>query len=409
MRILFFTDNFPPEVNAPASRTYEHCIRWVKNGNSVVVVTCAPNFPHGVIYDGYKNKIIQTETVEGIKVIRVWSFMTANSGFLLRTLDYLSYMFMALLISPFLKKPDVVIGTSPQFFTVVAAYGASLMKRAPFVFELRDLWPESIVAVGAMRESVVISVFRRLEYFLYSRAKLIVALTHTFKSDIVNGGVDPAKVKVVTNGVDLNRFTPVARDKELAIKHGLDGKFVCGYVGTIGMAHGLETLLDAAALIEAKGITDVSIIIIGDGANKERLKQRASDMALASLTFIDSVEKAKVIKYWGLIDVSLVHLKRVDLFKTVLPSKIFEAMGMGIPLIHAVEGESAELVRRAESGICVPSEDPQKLADAILLLKSDKTLFNKLKKKSLRSASQYSRDKLASDLFASLEEVVGKH
>ena len=175
------------------------------------------------------------------------------------------------------------------------------------------------------------------------------------------------------------------------------------------MAHGLDTLLDAAALIEAKGITDVSIIIIGDGANKERLKQRASDMALASLTFIDSVEKAKVIKYWGLIDVGLVHLKRADLFKTVLPSKIFEAMGMGIPLVHAVEGESAELVRRAESGICVPSEDPQKLADAILLLKSDKTLFNKLKKKSLLSASQYSRDKLASDLLASLEEVVGKH
>ena len=169
-----------------------------------------------------------------------------------------------------------------------------------------------------MRESVVISLFRRLEYFLYSRAKLIVALTHTFKSDIVNGGVNPDKVKVVTNGVDLNRFTPVARNKELAVKHGLDGKFVCGYVGTIGIAHGLDTLLDAAALIEAKGITDVSII---GWCDKERLKQRASDMALASLTFIDSVEKAKVIKYWGLIDVSLVHLKRVDLFKTVLPSK----------------------------------------------------------------------------------------
>ena len=134
--------------DAPASRTYEHCREWVKAGHKVTVITCAPNFPRGKVFDNYKNKLWQHENVDGIEVIRVWSYITANEGFVRRILDYLSFMFSAMIGGPFVRKVDLVVGTSPQFFTVCAAYFVALLKRSPFVFELRDLWPESIKAVG---------------------------------------------------------------------------------------------------------------------------------------------------------------------------------------------------------------------------------------------------------------------
>ena len=183
MHILFLTDNFPPEVNAPASRTFEHCREWVKAGNQVTVITCAPNFPAGKVFSGYKNKLWQTEEMDGIRVIRVWSYITANAGFIKRILDYISFMPPAVLASFFVKKPDLVIGTSPQFFTVCAAYLVSLFKRIPFVFELRDIWPESIKAVGAMNDSIIIKLLEKIELFLYRKAKMIVSVTHAFKKN----------------------------------------------------------------------------------------------------------------------------------------------------------------------------------------------------------------------------------
>ncbi|MEE9338413.1 MAG: glycosyltransferase, partial [Methylococcaceae bacterium] len=188
MHILFLTDNFPPEVNAPASRTFEHCREWVKTEHRVTVITCVPNFPQGQPYPGYKNKLWQTETIEGIRVIRVWSYITANSRFVRRILDYISYMISATIASIFVRKVDLVVGTSPQLFTAVAAYLVGFLKSKPYVFELRDLWPESIKAVGAMRDSKVIQVFELLELFLYRKAACIIPVTHSFKKVLVNRG-----------------------------------------------------------------------------------------------------------------------------------------------------------------------------------------------------------------------------
>ena len=184
MHILFLTDNFPPEVNAPASRTYEHCREWVKAGHQVTVITCAPNFPKGRVFDGYKNRIWQRQTIDGIEVIRVWTYITANEGFARRVIDYLSFMFAAILAGSFVRKVDIVVGTSPQFFTACAAYVVGSLKRRPWVFELRDLWPETIKAVGAMRNLFAIRMLERLELFLYHRASAIVSVTHSFKKAI---------------------------------------------------------------------------------------------------------------------------------------------------------------------------------------------------------------------------------
>jgi len=256
MHILFLTDNFPPEVNAPASRTFEHTREWVKAGHRVTVITCAPNFPKGKVFDGYRNHLWQFETVDGIKVLRVWSYITANDGFFLRVLDYISFMMTSTIGSLLTSKVDIVIGTSPQFFTACAAYLVSRFKRIPFVFELRDLWPESIKAVGAMNDSVILRLLEWIESYLYRAADAIVPVTHSFKIHLIERGIASEKIHVVTNGVSLSHFAAISRDGVLLKKLGLDNRFVCGYIGTHGMAHGLETLLDTAELLQKHGISE---------------------------------------------------------------------------------------------------------------------------------------------------------
>jgi len=181
MHILFLTDNFPPEVNAPASRTFEHCREWVRSGEQVTVITCAPNFPKGRVYDGYRNRIWQTEDMDGVRVVRVWSYVTANEGFTKRILDYQSFMVSATIAAIFVPRVEVVIGTSPQFFTVCAAWAVSALKRIPFVFELRDIWPESIKAVGALQDSALLRLLEHIELFLYRHADRIVSVTRSFR------------------------------------------------------------------------------------------------------------------------------------------------------------------------------------------------------------------------------------
>ena len=232
MHILFLTDNFPPEVNAPASRTFEHCREWVKHGQRVTVITGAPNFPKGKVFEGYKNKLWQTEEMDGIRVIRVWTYITANEGFQRRVLDYISYMVSAVIAAFFVGKVDIVVGTSPQFFTAVAAWVVSVYKRRPFVFELRDLWPESIRVVGAMKDSWALRMLERLELFLYRRAFRIISVTHAFKKNLISRGIKGDKIHVVTNGVDVSRFIPQTRDAMLVKDMGFEGRFIAGYIGT---------------------------------------------------------------------------------------------------------------------------------------------------------------------------------
>jgi glycosyltransferase involved in cell wall biosynthesis len=405
VHLLFLTDNFPPEVNAPASRTFEHCREWVRKGHRVTVITCAPNFPKGKVFDGYQNKAFQTETVEGIEVIRVWSYITANEGFVRRILDYLSFMASAIVASPRVRGVDLVIGTSPQFFTAVAAYVVSRMKRIPYVFELRDLWPESIKAVGAMKESFAIRMLERLEMFLYRKAARIVSVTESFKQVLMRRGIEGTKIEVVTNGVDVSQFKPRPKDPELTRKLGLEGKFVAGYIGTHGMAHALETLLQAADRLRGQNF---AFIFLGDGARKQTLREMADQMKLDNVVFIDSVPKADVPKYWSLLDVSIIHLRKTELFTTVIPSKLFECMGMGIPVLHGVEGESADIVRREQVGIPFEPEGVDQLCEALQSLKSDPARLARFREQCLRAAGNYDRTYLALRMLKVLEDAAAR-
>ena len=404
MKILFISDNFPPEVNAPASRTFEHAKRWVAAGAQVTVITCAPNFPQGRVHDGYRNAWRSVESVDGIRVVRVKSYIAGNEGFGRRILDYVSFMSSAVLFGLFESRPDVVVGTSPQFFAAMGAWLLSVSKWRPFVFELRDLWPASIVTVGAMNKGLLVRVLEAIELFLYRRAACVISVTESFREDLAGRGIDPKKIQVVRNGVDLATFSPMKRSAVLSSELGLDGKFVVAYLGTHGMAHALDNVLDAAALLADED--DIRFLMVGDGARKSDLLQRSRQLGLRNVLFHDSMPKSRMPALWSVCDVALVHLKNDPVFATVIPSKIFEAFGMGKPvMIVQPRGEAVSLVERAGAGEWVPPEDPEALAAAILRWKSDPAGLQNFSARSAAEASNHSRDQLAARMLQLLEDV----
>ncbi len=408
MRILFLSDNFPPESNAPATRLFEHSVRWVRDGHDVTVITCAPNFPEGKLYAGYRNKWRQVEIVSGIRVIRVKTYISANEGFLKRTLDYMSFMVMAFVMSLFEKRPNVLVATSPQFFAAIGGWAAAALRRVPFVFELRDLWPASIVAVGAMEKSKVIRLLEKVELFLYRRSKRIISVTNSFKADLIDRGINPDKIDVVINGVDLDRYEPLEKDLELMQTYGLEGKFVCGYIGTHGMAHALTKVLDAAEML--KGEPSVAFFFAGSGADRASVERLVIERGLDNVVMIPRQPKDKMPALWSLCDVAIVPLRDTPVFSTVIPSKIFEAMGMGIPILMSLpEGEATQIIRSTGSGVCVAPESPTEMATAIKDLLGHPDRVAELRKAGLAAAPHYSRDKQATLMLEYLSKVASYH
>jgi len=398
MKILFLTENFPPETNAAATRVYERALYWIRDGHAVTVLTSAPNFPEGRLFDGYANRWRQIEDIDGIRVVRVKTYIAANKGVIWRTLDFISFMITAFIAGLFEKRPDVVCSTSPQFFAAVGGWMLSVCRRRPFVFELGDLWPASIVAVGAMKRSLPLRLVEKLELFLYRRSAAVAALTYAFKRNLVSRGIDAAKIRVVRNGVDAGRYGVRPRQATLAAEYGLQDKFVVGYVGTHGMAHALDRVVEAADLL--KGDDDIRILFAGAGAARDGLIEQAGRLGLTNIVFLPMQPKERVPDIWSLCDAALVHLKDDPTFTEVIPSKIFEAMGMGLPvLISAPEGEATEIVAAEDAGIVLPPEDPPALASAVRSLRDDHAGRKKYAENSLAAAPRYSREKQADEMI----------
>jgi glycosyltransferase involved in cell wall biosynthesis len=407
VRILFLSDNFPPEGNAPATRLFEHATRWVRAGHDITVITCAPNFPEGKLFSGYRNAWRQVELMDGIRVVRVKTYITANEGFLKRSLDYMSFMMMATVISLFERRPDVVVATSPQFFCAFAGWMVGVLKWRPFVFELRDLWPASIMAVGAMEKSLIIRLLERVELFLYRRAACIISVTESFREDLVERGIPREKIEVVINGVDLDRYEPRPRDADLSREFGLDGKFVAGYMGTHGMAHALPKVLEAAERLLVR--EDIAFFFAGSGAERARVEQVVAERGLSNVRLIPRQPKERMPALWSLCDLSIVPLRDNPVFATVIPSKIFESMGMGVPILMSLpEGEATGIIRRTTSGVCVPPEDPDAMAVEIARLADTPAEMQRLRQLARAAAPQFSREHLATRMTEVLGAVTGQ-
>ncbi|MDH3521591.1 MAG: glycosyltransferase family 4 protein [Myxococcales bacterium] len=409
MRILYFTHYFFPEGNAPATRVYEMSRRWVRQGHEVTVITGVPNVPDGVAYPGYRNRWLQRERIEGVDVIRVWTYLAANKGTLRRILNYVSFMGAATLAGLFVRRPQVVIATSPQFFCGWAGVFVSGLRRLPFVLEVRDLWPESIVAVGAMRNPRLIRFLEWLEHRMYAAATRIVTVGEGYRGKLVERSIAPERIEVIPNGVDLEAFQPRAPDAAVRAEWNLGERFVCAYVGTIGMGSGLEVVLRASRRLRALGRDDIRFLLVGDGAVREALESATRAEGLSHVVFTGRLPKSRMPEILAASDACLVHLTRTELFKTVLPSKIFEAAAMQRPIILGVAGFAAELVSEAQAGICIEPENDTELVEAVTKLADDPALARRLGASAYEGiAKRHAYAELAGRYLSNLEKLVAE-
>lgn len=375
--VLFLSNYFPPEVNALANRTSEHAREWAALGGEVEVVAGPPHFPEGRVYEGYRNRLSH-DRLDGAHVLRVPMYIAPNEGFVRRTLSYLSYMMSAAWYARRTRiDPGVVAASSPQFFAGLAGWLVSRRLRCPFVLEIRDLWPESIVQVGAMRRGLLIRLLERLESFLYRAADHVVVVSPAFRSHIEARGVPPERITVLPNGVDPRWLEPprAAEVEALRSELGLEGKFLASYLGTVGMAHGVEVMLEAARRSDDP---DLVFLIVGAGAEWERLRGAAEAEGLASLRVLPKQPRDRIRLFYALSDVSIVHLRDRPAFRKVIPSKMFESMALRRPVVLGVRGQAAEILEAAGAGIAVTPEDSGELLEAVQRLKADPRLRERL-------------------------------
>lgn len=373
MRILYLSQYFPPEVNAPAQRLLDFAKAWREAGHEVIVLTGFPNHPAGVVYDGYKLKPFQRETIDGVPVIRTYLYPAPNKGFLRRSLNYSSFMASAVLFgSPMIGKVDIVIASSPQLLVGVAGWFISAIKRAPFVLEIRDVWPEALLAVNANVSRRVYSILNRIADFLYKRADKIITVTTGAQEEIKKHGVDPGKLALIPSGIRTDVVKPMPPPPEIRNALGNGNNVIVSYIGTHGMAQKLSTVLEAAERLSDK--PGIQFILIGDGAEKDDLLKMKQELGLGNVHFIDQVPQGEALRYIAASDICLVPLRKADLFTLTIPSKVYEIMACGRPMVLGVDGEARELVETTDAGVFVEPEDPKALAEAVVKLANDPDL-----------------------------------
>jgi glycosyltransferase involved in cell wall biosynthesis len=379
MKILYVSQYFPPEMGAPAARAAELSRHWAAAGHDVSVLTGFPNHPTGVVPTEYRSKLRQLvahEQIDGVNVVRTWLLPFPNRRAYERMLNYSSFCASAASTGLFLTRPDVVIATSPQLLVGLSGWWLARSKRVPFVFEVRDLWPESLAAVGMGEDnSLLHRSLARIAGFLYRHADRIVVVTPAFEDYLVkHWRVPREKISVIENGVETQLFAPEPSSGKAAVLRkelASDGKFVVSYIGTMGMAHGLETIITTASQLRDTN-PEIIFLMLGEGAEKERIAALARDRGLNNLRFVDQQPREKIPAYICASDVCLVLLKKTDLFKTVIPTKMLEFMSCARPVILGVDGQARAILEEARGGLVIEPENSDALADAIRYLATNR-------------------------------------
>lgn len=409
MDVLFLTHYYPPEVGAPQARISELAVRLRALGHGVTVLTGMPHYPDGVLPPHYRWRLLMREEMAGVPVVRTWVYPARNAGFAGRLLDHASFTLSSLGGVPVLGRCDVVVTECPPLFTGLAGLAIGRLKGARHVFHVADLWPESPVALGALRSRALVAGATALSRFIYERSDLVTVSARGQKDALVGRGVPADKIEHLSNAVDVTRFRPGTGNPAFRSAHGLEGKFVVLYHGTHGAAHGLDSVLDAARALAGRREGDgIAFVLVGDGMEKRRLAERRAREGIANVVMLDAVLPAEIPALINECDLGLVHLKRLPVFEAVLPSKMFEFMACGRPLVMAVGGEAGEIVRRTECGVCVPPESPADLAAAVLDLRDRPEACRRMGENGRRSVEQeFSRERLARRWEAALERLVG--
>jgi colanic acid biosynthesis glycosyl transferase WcaI len=408
VKILYVSQYFPPEMGAPAARAAELSRHWARMGHEVTVLTGFPNHPTGVVPEDWRSRLHgmhYTETVNGVRVVRTWLWPLPNRKPHERIRNYASFCISAAVSGLALPKPEVVIATSPQLLVALSGWWLAWWKRVPFVFEVRDLWPESLAAVGAGSEGTLLHrTLGAIAGFLYRRADRIVVVTPAFKDHLIRHWNVPAtKISVVENGVetDLFRLDPAAMEVRKQLK--LEDRFLICYIGTMGNAHGLETVIAAAEELQTV-LPRALFLLIGEGAEKERIVELSAGRGLSNMQFLSQQPRERIPAYISAADLCLVMLKKTELFKTVIPTKLLEYMACERPVIVAVDGQARQIVEEAGAGIFVEPENSKDLVRAILNLAKNPEHRRKMGANGRQYiVSKLSREKTARDYIAVLE------
>ena len=380
MRILFLTQYFPPETGAPSNRLSDLADRLANLGHQVTVLTALPNYPQGVIFDGYRGRLVMTEKRNSIQIIRSWIFATRSKDFVPKLINYFSFAILSCIIGAFAaRSPDIVFVESPPLFLAISGYLLARMKHAKFVLNISDLWPESAVALGVLRNARVIRWSVWLERELYRCADLVTGQTQGIMDGVRNRWPRAPRA-LLTNGVSPEFLLKVeaARSSRSKFRRalGFDNKLIVAYTGVHGFSQRLETILQAAELLSS--YENIQFVFWGDGPEKPGLEATAAAKSLSNVRFLPSQPSSRMPEILTSVDVSIVPLARTELFKGALPSKLFEALGAGVPVIAAVEGEAKALVEASGGGVVIEPENAEKMVEAIVRLFLDPGLRQRL-------------------------------
>jgi colanic acid biosynthesis glycosyl transferase WcaI len=370
MRILYLSQYFPPEAGATQTRAYEMAGNLVRLGHKVTVVAEVPNHPSGIIAPAYRGKLVERSELDGIDVLRVWVKASPLKSFRNRMLFYLTYMLNASLAGLLLAGGhyDLIYASSPPLFVGGSALALSYLRRIPLLFEVRDLWPESAVALGELSNRRVVDWATRLEVACYRRAGAIIVVTEGIRQRLLQRGQPIDKVHLIPNGANVNLFHFDAKGRERVRQEmGLGEKFVVIYAGIHGVAQGLETLVEAARLLQAEA--QVHFLLVGDGPKKAELVRLASQYNLANLTLMDEQPRPAIPALISAADAAIIPLRKLEIFKGALPSKMFDSWACERPVLLSVDGEARRVMEAAEAGVFVNPEDAPALAQAILNLR----------------------------------------
>jgi len=410
MNIVYFSHYFTPEIGAPSARIYDLSQQWLELGHRPQVVTCFPNHPNGHLYPGYQHRCYLHENLDGIEVHRHWTYVTPNKGLIRKTLGHLSYVPGARFISGrHVRSAEVAIGTSPTLFAATAAAGFARRHNIPFIMEVRDLWPAIFVELGILRNPQIIRWLERWEMRLYQQAARVVVVTESFRKKLIERGVPKDKVLTIPNGADVDFWKLTEDSSEKRRQLGFEDRFIVLYIGAHGISHALGRILDTAH--ELRAIRQIHFLFVGEGAEKEKLKQRAGELELTNVTFLDAVGKDEVREFYAAADVCLVPLRNVSLFETFIPSKMFEMMSMARPIVGSVRGEAADILRRSNGAVVVSPENSQELARAIMdLYHSDDQARRRMGERGRQFVEQYySRKVIAASYLELLTEAVAAY
>ncbi len=410
-KILFVSPYFPPEMGAPSARVSELARHWVHAGQDVTVLTAFPNQPNGVVPLEYRKpmrRLVMTEDYYGARVERTWLVPTPNRKPWERIANYSSYCVSAMVRGLLLPKPEVIIGTSPQMLAAVAGLWVAKLRRVPFIFEVRDLWPESLIGVGMAGSShPLYRMITKLAKMLYRYSDHVVVVSPAFKDYLhQHWNVPLEKISIIVNGVEEDLFSPSQPDQRLLTDLGLTGKFVVSYIGTLGGAHGVSTIVETAGLLRHR--PEIVFLLVGDGADRDQIERQVLDRKLDNVKLLPPQPRSAVPSLIASSHVCLVVLRDAEVFRTVIPTKMLEFMSCGRPVVLAVQGQAQEIIETANAGICVPPENSEALAAAVERLCADKEQRERFGRNGRNYiVNHMSRKQTAVEYLEVIERIVG--